>query len=358
MNEQIAHASHYVEIHLLSASLVWLAAWILTSVRGGSATTKYWIWVATSLNFVLPMSPVLDALRAPRPSWFPTLDAFGAIGNGISRNGRAIAALWIVWSLGTLVMLVRLCLRILADRRYARARAVQSTHASSPGFLTRGVPVRFAGSQQAPAVDGVLRPRISLPDGISRLLSQRELSAVLLHELTHARRGDNLIRLVHELGLCALWFHPLVWFTGGRLALYRELSCDESVIRDAHGADLVSALAKLATPEDGFLLRATASSFIPARLARLTAARPRGTAFASNALLATLFGGVLLAGVAGTASLTAGISRFAAFSNIPCPEDRLVEDPPGVYRAKSSPLHAPAQTGSGGARNGSTGGSH
>ena len=57
---------------------------------------------------------------------------------------------------------------------------------------------------------GLLRPRIWLPVGIDRLLSRRELDAVLLHERTHARRRDNLIRLLHELALCLLWFHPLV----------------------------------------------------------------------------------------------------------------------------------------------------
>jgi beta-lactamase regulating signal transducer with metallopeptidase domain len=130
------------------------------------------------------------------------------------------------------------------------------------------VPVRFAGSRHAPAVDGVLRPHISLPNGIDRLLSEHELNAVLTHQLTHARRRDNLIRLIYEAGLCWLWFHPLVWLTFSRLALYRELSCDESVIQSAQSEELVSALAKLANPEKAFLLQATASSFLSHRLAR------------------------------------------------------------------------------------------
>jgi beta-lactamase regulating signal transducer with metallopeptidase domain len=75
-------------------------------------------------------------------------------------------------------------------------------------------------------------------------------------------------------GRCLLWFHPLVWVAGERLALYRELSCDESVMHSAHGGDLVSALAKLANPEQAFLLQASASSFISNRLALLTSARP------------------------------------------------------------------------------------
>jgi Zn-dependent protease with chaperone function len=100
------------------------------------------------------------------------------------------------------------------------------------------------------------------PHEIDRLLTKSELDAVLLHELTHARRRDNLIRLIHEIGLCLLWFHPLVWITGSRLALYRELSCDESVIQRAQGKELISALAKLSNPKESFLLQATAGSIL------------------------------------------------------------------------------------------------
>jgi beta-lactamase regulating signal transducer with metallopeptidase domain len=113
-----------------------------------------------------------------------------------------------------------------------------------------------------------------------------------------------LIRLIHEAGLCALWFHPLVWITSARLALYRELSCDESVIQSAHGGDLVSALAKLANPEEPFLLQATASSFLSRRLGRL-AAPPHPKYRAANTLLTVAFGTLLLAGIFETVAHTA-----------------------------------------------------
>jgi beta-lactamase regulating signal transducer with metallopeptidase domain len=138
-----------------------------------------------------------------------------------------------------------------------------------------------------------------------RLLSAPELDAVLIHEATHARRHDNLIRLIHEAGLCALWFHPFVWLTGSRLALYRELSCDESVIRSAHGEDLVSALAKLATPQEPLLLRAGASSFLTYRLARLSGEQPRCLSRTDGALGTAVFAASLIGGVWGTVSHTA-----------------------------------------------------
>jgi beta-lactamase regulating signal transducer with metallopeptidase domain len=304
MLEHLTRAVYYLEVHLLYASIVWLAAWFLTSIPIGSATTKYWIWVATSLNFILPMGAVLDTFWASRLSWAAPLSIIGEAASRISRSPAA-AVLGVGWLLGAILMLGRVCLRIRAERRDAQTTASQSAMDPRPGLLSQGVPVRFTVSRQGPAVHGILRPQISLPDGIDRLLSEQELNAVLVHESTHARRRDNLIRLVHEVGLCGLWFHPLVWIAGARMALYRELSCDESVIQSARGGDLVSALAKLASPEEACLLHATASSFIGHRVARLAASRPRRSRLAANMLLTTAFIVALLAGVFGTVSHTA-----------------------------------------------------
>ena len=237
-----------LEIHLLYASIVWLAAWLLTSQPRGSATLKYWIWVATSLNFVVPVT------------LFPyRLAVTPEIPNGALSAGRFPTSITVIWSIGAAVMLVRLSLRLVAD---ARAKG------------------------HGPAVHGLLRPHIHLPNGIDRLLTADELDAVLLHERRHADRRDNLIRLLHELSLCILWFHPFVWMTRSRLALYRELSCDEAVTRRSRGDHLVSALAKLAESGDAVLLQATASSFIGDRLARL--ASPQSSR-ATNAIVGFLF---------------------------------------------------------------------
>src|SRR6266699_6389349 len=69
MHEHITRALYYFDIHLLYASIVGFAAWALTSILGGSATTKYWIWVATSLNFILPVGAVLDKFWSSHLSW-------------------------------------------------------------------------------------------------------------------------------------------------------------------------------------------------------------------------------------------------------------------------------------------------
>ena len=223
----------------------------------------------------------------------------------IAEDASLAYVLGAVWLLGAALMFTRLCVRLRAERRAGRGFEYHGGDDKRPAFFVQGVPVRFGRASQAPSMDGLVRPRISLPNGIDRLLSDDELTAVLIHELTHAKRRDNLIRLVHEIGLCVLWFHPLVWITGARLSLYRELSCDESVIHRARGRDLVSALAKLANPEQPFLLQARVSSFLSLRLARLATAPSQRCGRAASTLLAVTFGAVLAMGVFQTVAHTA-----------------------------------------------------
>jgi bla regulator protein blaR1 len=302
MHESITHAIYYFGVHLFYSSIVCVAAWILTSILRASATTKHWIWLATAINFIFPLGAVFDTLWSPHIFWATPLGTIGSLGVAISENEVLAAALCVMWLIGVVSMLARLCVRIATDRRSTRA-TVGKSMPSSGRYHVRGVPVRFTGGQPGPAVHGLLRSNILLPQGIDRLLSQRELKSVLLHELAHAKRHDNLIRLIYEIALCVLWFHPLFWITGSRLALYRELSCDESAIHSGHGDDLVSALAKLAMYRERPLLRATATSFLRHRLDQLT--RPRPLRLAANAMLSICFAVVCAAGVFATVSHTA-----------------------------------------------------
>jgi beta-lactamase regulating signal transducer with metallopeptidase domain len=304
MHEHFTHAIYYFEVHLIYSSIVWLAAWALTSIPGGSATAKHWIWVATALNFILPLGAVIDGVMASHISWATPLGVVGRLGVAISENAPIAAALGAVWLIGATAMLARLCARIATEHRGART-AGNSELVPRRRFHADGIAVRFGDARRGPAVNGILHSHISLPVGIDRLLSRRELNSVLMHEVTHARRHDNLIRLVYEIALCALWFHPLVWITGSRLALYRELSCDESVIQRGHGKELVSALAKLATSDEALLLQSSANSLLSRRLAQLTAQRPSRLSLATNALLTTCFIAVLAAGVFATVAHTA-----------------------------------------------------
>ena len=301
MHEHIARAMYYFSVHLLYASLVGSAACVLTAIPGASATTKYWIWVVTAFNFVVPAGAVIDKLLAPHLAWAAPL---GAIGGPVweMTQGRTAVAIAVIWVTGAFTMLARLVSRLRREHRQIQVSADRNYVASS--FVADGISVSFDSMYLAPAVGGVLYPRILLPVGIDRLLNRQELDAVLLHEMAHAKRRDNLIRLLYEVSVCTLWFHPLIWLAGVRMALYRELSCDESVIQHAHGQALVRALAKLAVPKETMFLQASASSHLSQRLARLAGAPP-ATHRAASLLLTSLFAAVIAGGVLGTIAHTA-----------------------------------------------------
>jgi len=303
MHEHVARAMYYCSIHLLFASFVGAAAWLLTSIRGASATTKYWIWVVTACNFVVPSGAFIDKLLTPHLTWARPL---GAIGGPVwtMTEGPTAVVLGALWVAGACLMLIRLVSRLGRERREMQSLRRPSDLPMRSDFVADSIPVNFDDRHVGPSVHGVLYPRILLPAGMDVLLDRREFRAVLLHELAHARRRDNLIRLLYEVSLCALWFHPLIWLAGARMALYRELSCDEAVVRHAHGEALVSALAKLALPERPAFLQATASSHLSHRLACL-AAPPPARHRAASLVLTSLFGAVIAMGVYQTIAHTA-----------------------------------------------------
>jgi beta-lactamase regulating signal transducer with metallopeptidase domain len=194
---------------------------------------------------------------------------------------------------GAFSMLMRLMSRMRKKRREAQTPALLSDRGVTSNFMADGIPVSFRDGHPSPAVRGVLSPRTSFP--------LASIVAVLIHELAHASWRDNLIRLFCELSLCALWFHPLIWLAEARINLYRELS-RESVIRRAHGQELVSALAKLAVPEGAGLLQASASWQF--ELSVGTPDRPaQATRRAASLLLSSLFAIIIAVGIFQTIAL-------------------------------------------------------
>jgi hypothetical protein len=163
MHEQITHAIYYFGVHLVYSSIVWCAACLVTSIPGGSATTRHWIWLVTAFNFILPLGAVIDALWAPYITWATPLSGIGDMGVAISENAPIAAVLSVIWCIGATLMLARLSVRIAAERRSARALVGESTLIPRRSFLASGVPVQFADMRRGPAVDGLLRSRISLP---------------------------------------------------------------------------------------------------------------------------------------------------------------------------------------------------
>lgn len=89
-----------------------------------------------------------------------------------------------------------------------------------------------ADNIQSPFVLGFFQPRIYLPLG----LPEQEKSYIILHERTHIRRYDHIIKCAAYFVLCLHWFNPLVWVAFFMMGTDMELSCDERVLKDMGGA--------------------------------------------------------------------------------------------------------------------------
>lgn len=101
---------------------------------------------------------------------------------------------------------------------------------------------------ESPFVFGIICPRIYLPT----TLQEKETDYIILHERTHIRRGDHIVKLISFLALVLHWFNPLVWLAFFLSERDMEMSCDESVMKHMNGdirAEYAASLLSLATGE-------------------------------------------------------------------------------------------------------------
>ena len=103
-----------------------------------------------------------------------------------------------------------------------RARAALDCHPQ--------VEVATSPSVRSPMVLGILRPLIVVPTDLVDRLRADQLTLVLMHELAHVRRCDNLALLLQRLVSAALFFHPAVWLCGRMLRRESEHACDDLVV--------------------------------------------------------------------------------------------------------------------------------
>jgi bla regulator protein blaR1 len=255
-------AQHLITLagdHLWQSTVVAAAAALLaTLLKRQSASIRYWIWFAASIKFLVPFAALVTL--GGYTSWrsvdvVPYRDApllIEAVGQPFAADALTVrtspqgavaksvtnvpaTVLWI-WAIGATAVL----LRSLAQwcRIWQVARHATPLHDGREARLLRSLsngrqplPIVSSDSSLEPGLFGVIRPVLLWPGAISERLTDEQLRAVLVHELCHLRRGDNVAALVHLAVQTIFWFHPLVWWIGARLIAERERACDEQVIR-------------------------------------------------------------------------------------------------------------------------------
>lgn len=96
--------------------------------------------------------------------------------------------------------------------------------------LRRAIGLRLSPNATSPAVCGLFRPVILIPQSIAPRLQSQDLQAVLLHELAHVKRGDLWINLAQTLLQIAYFYNPLLWLANAMIRRTREQAVDEAVL--------------------------------------------------------------------------------------------------------------------------------
>ncbi|MFA6309130.1 MAG: M56 family metallopeptidase [Clostridia bacterium] len=81
-----------------------------------------------------------------------------------------------------------------------------------------------------PAIFGVIRPWLLIPDNVLNNLKSNNLRYVFMHELAHLKRKDILVNWVVLVLQIIHWFNPLVWIAFNKMRADREIACDSEVL--------------------------------------------------------------------------------------------------------------------------------
>ncbi len=105
--------------------------------------------------------------------------------------------------------------------------------------VRRPVELLFSDVELAPALAGIVTPRIIISQSSLAAFGPNEFRWLCRHELAHVRRHDVFLQRFWSLACTIHWFNPLVWWAASRAMFEAELACDELVIGDEPAAEQV-----------------------------------------------------------------------------------------------------------------------
>lgn len=206
----------------LATLLLALVRPLLLARLGASAT--YMAWLLVPMLMLSPLLPELpqQGLALPiQPDVAPTTAAITSAPEPVLTRAAAPAiapALLLLWLTGMLALALLMAQR---QRRFTAQLRLEGGNWRAP-----------AGS--SPAMLGLRRPRLVLPQDFERRFSAEEQRLILAHEGVHASRRDNAWNLLAAALLVLQWFNPLAWWALWRMRADQELACDAAV-SNRHG---------------------------------------------------------------------------------------------------------------------------
>ena len=238
----------------LAATALGLTAWLFDFAVANRFGKRRLLW---ALVFVISaIGPVLFSVTRGIPTAIVAEDD-GAVPSTSERKApivsdRVVVSAWLAVSAVFTLWLV-------ATQRRLRRRL-----RGCPAQVVDGERV-LVSSDLGPAVTGVVRPQIVLPEW-ALVMRESERRIIVAHETEHRHAHDPLLAAIALILVAALPWNAALWWQLRRLRLAIEIDCDRRVVT-RHGCDAHAY---------GMLLLASrerASRFMPAPLMAMAAMR-------------------------------------------------------------------------------------
>ncbi|MGA9451480.1 MAG: M56 family metallopeptidase, partial [Verrucomicrobiia bacterium] len=141
-------------------------------------------------------------------------------------SSAAISSALLLWLLARWWHITRQVRRAAISERLTKiAGEVQKSAA-----MKLNVQVKLMANSMSPAVCGLFRPVVLIPQSLAESFLDEQLHAVLLHELIHLRRRDVWLNFAQALLQIFYWWHPLLWLANARIRRVREEAVDDTVM--------------------------------------------------------------------------------------------------------------------------------
>jgi beta-lactamase regulating signal transducer with metallopeptidase domain len=206
-----------------------LLAWVLLRAIGPrNSGTRFAVWFAALLGIAA----------------LPLLGSWAASGADMTKRSEiSLPAAWALyvfaaWALVAFVGLLRVGIGFWHLHRLRKNCVPIEVTALDPLLQEtlaefdspRAVTLCVSDELRVPTAIGFTKPLVVIPSWTMKELSTLELNTILLHELAHLRRRDDWTNLIQKVVGALLFFQPAVWWIEKKLALEREMACDDLVL--------------------------------------------------------------------------------------------------------------------------------
>lgn len=228
------------------------------------AQWQYYVWIAVLLAMIIPAYKLIPQKEAQKFPFVPqneivrseavqnTQEASGTVANAETPTlynevnitpdyrVRLFDLLAYVWLVGVCVYLIIVISSYIVyiTRRHKNAVVITENPvfdaAKKELGIKRHIEIRMSPDIRSPMLAGVMFPVVYIP---CREIPDENMRMVFLHELTHYKRKDLIVKWLSLFVNAVHWFNPLAYLLCANISESCEVSCDMAITKNMSDAE-------------------------------------------------------------------------------------------------------------------------